>query len=102
VGYNGVVVYLAFIFELVKSNKVEVSWPSTHRYALLVSMHSSLKQKRPEKQSCSRSSSTFSTLVGIRQGHFEITGRQDVKYTIILALVAPVFASFFRSKLINQ
>jgi hypothetical protein len=41
-------------------------------------------------------------LVGSHRGHFEVTGRQDVKHAILLALLAPVLASLFSSKLIDQ
>jgi hypothetical protein len=40
-------------------------------------------------------------LVGTHHGHFEVASRQDVENAIILAL-APVFASLFRSKLIDR
>jgi hypothetical protein len=45
--------------------------------------------------------SSLTSLVGTDHGHFEITGRQDVKYAVVLAL-APVFASLFRSKLVDR
>jgi hypothetical protein len=41
-------------------------------------------------------------LVGSHRGHFEVTGCQDVKHAILLALLAPVLASLFSSKLIDR
>jgi hypothetical protein len=55
------------------------------------------RQHREIGPPCSHSS----TLLGTHNGHFEVASRQDVKHTIILAL-APVFASLFRSKMIDR
>jgi hypothetical protein len=40
-------------------------------------------------------------LVGTHHGHFEVASRQHVENTIILALT-PLFASLFRSKLVDR
>jgi hypothetical protein len=47
-------------------------------------------------------SQSSSSLIGTHHVHFEVASRQDVEHAIILALVAPVFASLFCRKLIDR